>query len=97
MKHNLRRIEVSNSRCLQKVALDLDPIPLFSGPNGAGKSTLLDTLWLVRDSAIRGVDVASSNRSHGIGMRWDRARDDEPIVISLDTEHSRYDIRRRQR
>jgi len=92
MGTGLISLEAKNFRCLRRTKLDTGPINVFFGPNGAGKSTLLDTLWLVRDCAIRGVDVASANRSHGIGMRWDKAAEDEPISVTLTTRQTRYEV-----
>ena len=54
-----------------------------SGQTEPGKSTLLDTVYFFRDCAIRGVEVASSNRDHGIGLLWDGAGEDSRIVVEL--------------
>lgn len=56
---------------------------VFFGPNGAGKSTLLDTVYFFRDCAIRGVELASSHRDHGIGLLWDGADEESRIVVEL--------------
>ena len=90
--HGLKRIGVRNYRALAAVDLDLRPINLIFGPNGAGKSTLLDTLYFFRDCAIRGVEVASSERSHGIGILWDGADDDGGISIELATDKVAYGL-----
>ena len=79
----LTRIHVKNYRALADVALDVGPINLVFGPNGAGKSTLLDTLYFFRDCAIRGVEVATSERGHGIGILWDGAEEDQGIEVAL--------------
>ena len=86
----LERIRVRNYRALADVELDAGPINVVFGPNGAGKSTLLDTLYFFRDCAIRGVELASSARSHGIGILWDGAGRDEGIMIELATSHVAY-------
>ena len=86
----LTRIRVRNYRALADVELDLGPINVVFGPNGAGKSTLLDLLYFFRDCAIRGVEVASSERSHGIGILWDGAGDDDGISIELATTGVTY-------
>ena len=88
----LERIRVRNYRALADVELDAGPINVVFGPNGAGKSTLLDTLYFFRDCAIRGVELASSTRSHGIGILWDGARDDEGIMIELATADVAYNL-----
>ena len=88
----LKKIVVRNYRALASIDLDLRPINLIFGPNGAGKSTLLDTLYFFRDCAIRGVEVASSERSHGIGILRDDADADRGISIGLATDSVAYDL-----
>lgn len=89
----LRRLHVENFRSLAGLSLDLGPLAILFGPNGAGKSSLLDTLWFLRDCAVRGVEVASSERSHGIGLRWDGAEEGAPISVGVETARARYDVR----
>lgn len=79
----LDRIRVRNYRALAEVDVEVGPINVLFGPNGAGKSTLLDTLYFFRDCAIRGVELASSQRDHGIGMLWDGACKGESIRVEL--------------
>ena len=88
----LTRIRVRNYRALADIELDVGPINVVFGPNGAGKSTLLDTLYFFRDCAIRGVEVASSERSHGIGILWDKAEEDEGVSIELATSGVAYEL-----
>ncbi len=88
----LKNIRVRNYRALADIDLPVGPINVVFGPNGAGKSTLLDTLYFFRDCAIRGVEVASSERSHGIGVLWDGAGDDEGIFIELATDNVAYGL-----
>ena len=88
----LTRIRVRNYRALADIELDLRPVNVVFGPNGAGKSTLLDTLYFFRDCAIRGVEVASSERSHGIGILWDGADDDGGILVELATSRVAYEL-----
>jgi predicted ATPase len=79
---------------LADVQLDLGPIGVIFGPNGVGKSTLLDSLWFVRDCAIRGVELASASRSHGIGILFDgAAEDDQRVIITLRTDEVEYVLR----
>ncbi|AUX48340.1 uncharacterized protein SOCE26_098740 [Sorangium cellulosum] len=89
----LRRVHVQNFRSLADLSLDLGPLTVLFGPNGAGKSSLLDTLWFLRDCAARGVEVASSERSHGIGLRWDGAEEGAPISVAVEAERARYEVR----
>lgn len=91
--HGLTRIRVRNYRALADIQLDAGPINIVFGPNGAGKSTLLDTLYFFRDCAIRGVEVASSERSHGIGILWDGAEEDGGILIELATSSVAYELK----
>lgn len=86
-------LKVTNYRCLADMTLALGGVNVFFGPNGAGKSTILDTIWLFRDCAIRGVEAASTTRSHGIGILWDRAEQGENVGISLSTAELEYALR----
>lgn len=44
----LRRIQVSDFRCLHSVELDLDPqFTLISGPNASGKTSLLECIYVL--------------------------------------------------
>ena len=90
--HGLTRIRVRNYRALASLDLGVGPINVIFGPNGAGKSTLLDTLYFFRDCANRGVEVASSERSHGIGILWDGVDDDSGISIELATDGVAYGL-----
>ena len=93
MPAGLSRLKVRNYRSLADLTLDLGPVNVFFGPNGSGKSTILDTLWFFRDCAIRGVELASSTRSHGIGVLWDGASDGEQIAVNLATNEIEYELR----
>ena len=87
----LTRISIRNYRALADVQLELRPINVVFGPNGAGKSTLLDSVYFFfRDCAIRGVEVASSERDHGIGILSDGALDDERISVELSNDDVSY-------
>jgi DNA replication and repair protein RecF len=44
----LRRLQVTDFRCLQSVSLDLDPLfTLISGPNASGKTSLLEAIYVL--------------------------------------------------
>jgi DNA replication and repair protein RecF len=44
----LSRVQVTDFRCLQSVALDLDPhFTLISGPNASGKTSLLEAMYVL--------------------------------------------------
>ncbi len=92
MSNRFVRLEVRNFRSLANVSIKLDEMNVLFGPNGAGKSTFLDTIWFVRDCAIRGVDEASSARSHGVGALWDGADEGANISIKLETESAEYEV-----
>jgi DNA replication and repair protein RecF len=45
---SLRRVQVTDFRCLQSAVLDLDPqFTLISGPNASGKTSLLEALYVL--------------------------------------------------
>ena len=92
MGNQLTRLHVKNFRSLADVSIETRPINVLFGPNGSGKSTLLDTIWFVRDCTKRGVDEASSYRSHGIGMLWDGADQEANISIKIETELAEYEV-----
>ena len=92
MPVRLKSIHIRNYRCLADVSLDLEPVNVLFGPNGAGKSTLLDTIWFVRDCAIRSVEFASSDRSHGIGLLFDGADETDSIRLKLATDRVEYEL-----
>ena len=92
MSAQLQRVAVRNYRALADIGVELGPISVLFGPNGAGKSSFLDTIWFARDCAVRGVETASSARSHGIGLLYDGAKPGENLVISLDTDAARYQL-----
>jgi predicted ATPase len=92
MTARLKSIEIQNYRSLADVTLDLEPVNVLFGPNGAGKSTLLDTIWFVRDCAVRSVELASSSRDHGIGLRFDGADENDTIRLKIATEQVEYEL-----
>jgi predicted ATPase len=92
MPAKLKKLQVSNYRALAEVDLSLGSINVLFGPNGAGKSTILDTIWFVRDCAIRSVAAASNSRDHGIGLLYDGAPEGSPIVVALETDEVRYEL-----
>ncbi len=92
MPTGMTRITIENYRTLAKVAIDTRALNVIFGPNGAGKSSLLDTIGFLHDCAIRGVEEASSDRNHGIGMLWDGADHAAKISITIATEHVSYRI-----
>lgn len=90
--NGLTHLKVKNYRSLADVSVDLGSVNVLFGPNGSGKSTFLDTIWFFRDCAIRGVEDASSDRSHGIGILWDGADEDDRISVSLSTTEVEYEL-----
>lgn len=92
MSNQLTHLHIKNFRSLADVKIQINPLNIIFGPNGAGKTTLLDTIWFVRDCAIRGVDLASSDRDHGIGLLWDGADEGENISIKIVTPSGEYEV-----
>ncbi len=92
MHQKLTHIEIHNFRSLENVRVRTNALNVLFGPNGSGKSTFFDAIWFVRDCAIRGVDMASSYRNHGIGSKWDRAGKGENISIQLETDLVQYEV-----
>jgi predicted ATPase len=92
MTNQLTRLVIRNFRSLAHMDIEIGTLNVLFGPNGAGKSTFLDTIWFLRDCAIRGVDVASSERSHGIGALWDGADEGSNISIKLETDIFEYEV-----
>jgi len=92
MSNSLVNLQINNFRCLANVPITTNPLNVLFGPNGSGKSTFLDTIWFVRDCAIRGVSLAASDRDHGIGLLWDGAEDGETISITIQTHSATYQI-----
>ena len=93
MPNRLTGLQVKNFRSLQDVNIELGAINVLFGPNGAGKSSLLDTIWFVRDCAVRGVEEASSFRNHGIAALWDGADEGAYICIKVESESVEYAIK----
>jgi predicted ATPase len=92
MTSTLVKLSTRNYRCLADLSLELRPINVFFGANGSGKSTILDTIWFFRDCAINGVEDASANRGHGIGLLWEGAREGEPLTVTLATGEVEYKL-----
>ncbi len=92
MSCKLENMEIHNFRCLKDLNVQMNKINVLFGPNGAGKSSFLDTIWFIRDCAVRGVDLASSVRDHGIGLLWEGADRASGISIKLETQASVYEI-----
>ncbi len=86
------QIAIENYRRLANITIDTRPLNVLFGPNGAGKSSFLDTIWFLRNCAIRGVEEASADRSHGIGLLWDGAEPTDKITIAITTERLTYRI-----
>ncbi len=92
MATRLKSIQIQNYRSLADVTLALEPVNVLFGPNGAGKSTLLDTIWFVRDCAIRSVEMASADRDHGIGLLFDGADEGDSIRLKLTSDRVEYEL-----
>jgi predicted ATPase len=90
--HQIQKLCARNFRSLASLEMKLGAINVVFGPNGVGKSSLLDTLWFLRDCAVRGVEQASSARDHGIGLLWDGAPDDANIEVQIHTALAQYTL-----
>ncbi|MDJ0616276.1 MAG: AAA family ATPase [Calothrix sp. MO_192.B10] len=92
MPNKLNHLQIKNFRSLVDVSMKVGSLNVLFGPNGAGKSTFLDTIWFLRDCAIRGVDSASSYRDHGIGILWYGVKESENIAIIIEDNFTRYEV-----
>jgi predicted ATPase len=92
LSNQLISLTVKNFRSLANVSINTERLTVLFGPNGAGKSAFLDALWFVLDCSIRGVDIASSDRGHGIGLLWEGADDGAFISIGIETPATIYEI-----
>lgn len=82
-----------NFRSLADVEIELGPINVLFGRNGCGKSSFLDAIWFARDCGARGVEMASSSRSHGIGLLFDGADDGALLELALESGWAKYELR----
>jgi predicted ATPase len=92
LQNQLISLTVKNFRSLANVSINTERLTVLFGPNGAGKSAFLEALWFVRDCGIRGVDLAASDRGHGIGLLWEGASDGAFIEIGIETPATIYEI-----
>ncbi|NET02931.1 MAG: AAA family ATPase [Sphaerospermopsis sp. SIO1G1] len=92
MPNKINHLHIKNFRSLADIHIIPDSLNILFGPNGAGKSTFLDTIWFIRDCAIRGVDSAASFRDHGIGILCDGASTTDNILISIEDESTKYEV-----
>src|SRR5271169_1672089 len=66
---SIRRVQVTDFRCLQSAALDFDPrFTLVSGPNASGKTSLLEALYVLG----RGRSFRTRRLEHLIGHGAER-------------------------
>ena len=93
MSLRFQKLIVKNYRSLEHIEVHTKDVNVLFGPNGAGKTTFLDAIWFIRDCAIRGVDIAASDRSHGIGVLWDKAEQGAHITIEIETEQAIYSVK----
>jgi len=91
-KFKLQKLHVQNYCSLSDISITSKNLNVFFGPNGSGKTSFLDAILFIRDCAVNGVDQASSNRSHGIGILWDGADEGSNISIKFETEMLYYKV-----
>lgn len=92
MSNPISKIHIENFKSLSNISVELNDLNILFGPNGVGKSTFLDTIWFIRDCATRGVDLAATDRDHGIGLLWENAEPNSHILISVETETFTYQL-----
>ncbi|MCK5522042.1 MAG: AAA family ATPase [Thiomargarita sp.] len=92
LSNQLTSLTVKKFRSLANVSINTERLTVLFGPNGAGKSAFLDARLFVLDCSIRGVDIASSDRGHGIGLLWEGADDGAFISIGIETPATIYEI-----
>ena len=46
----IRKLEISDFKCISQVSLELGKLNLLTGPNSAGKSTVIQALLLIAQS-----------------------------------------------
>lgn len=92
MSEQIKTLHIKNFRSLADISIETENLNVLFGPNGSGKSTFLDTMWFIRDCSKRGVTTAASERSHGIGLLFDRAPKESNIVITLETDWAEYTV-----
>lgn len=86
----LVKLTIRNFRSIEEMEIEPRTLNVLCGPNGSGKSTFLDALWFMRDCLKRGVDQASADRSHGIGVLWESADETAGITIEVETLSALY-------
>jgi predicted ATPase len=91
--NRIDKIHLRNFRSLADVEIELGSINVLFGRNGAGKSSFLDAVWFARDCGVRGVEMASSSRSHGIGLLFDGADEGALLELALESGGARYELR----
>ncbi|MEI9906889.1 MAG: AAA family ATPase [Actinomycetota bacterium] len=68
----VKRVRITNFRCLQDIEIEFDQITTFIGPNGVGKSTVLRALdWFFNGAKVqlREIDCSHGNTSEEIRVR----------------------------
>src|SRR5450759_1969202 len=92
----LRRVQVTDFRCLHQTEIELDPeFTLISGPNASGKTSLLEAIYVLgRGRSFRTRRVDSLIRS-GCERLMVVGEIEIPARITLGVEGSRTGMRAR--
>jgi DNA replication and repair protein RecF len=93
----LRRLQVTDFRCLQRAELELDPaFTLISGPNASGKTSLLEALYLLgrgRSFRTRRVEALTRTGAESFLLFGEVESDARRIAIGIEGTQGRLKAR----
>jgi predicted ATPase len=61
----IKKIIISNFKCIKDLEIELAPLTIFVGPNGSGKSSILEALALMSQCSKRKVSIISESAIKG--------------------------------
>ena len=84
-------LKITNYRGIRSVDFNPDGVCLLVGPNGSGKSTLLSAVELLRNTFVRGFEMATNMA----GGPWITNFDlpDEPAIFEIETSDLRWELK----
>ncbi len=82
----IKRVHITNFRCLQDIGIEFDQITTFIGPNGVGKSTVLRALdWFFNGGKgpLRDIDCSHGNTDEEIRVEveFSELTDEDRVVL----------------